>query len=72
MGKADLFIIRHVLEHLDDLDIIIQGIYENLSENGSLIIEVPYLKNIIQVISFMHFFMSIYLIFHYMYLINYF
>lgn len=56
MGKADLFIIRHVLEHLDDLDMIIQGIYENLSEDGSLIIEVPYLKNIIQENQFYAFF----------------
>lgn len=56
MGKADLFIIRHVLEHLDHLDMIIQGIYENLSETGSLIIEVPYLKNIIQENQFYAFF----------------
>ncbi|HEY9188666.1 MAG TPA: methyltransferase domain-containing protein [Ignavibacteria bacterium] len=45
--KINLIILRHVLEHISDLNEIIENIASILTKNSILIIEVPYLKTII-------------------------
>lgn len=57
MDKADICIIRHVMEHLDDLDAIMEAFGETLGREGILMIEVPYLESILaqkQFYSFFH------------------
>lgn len=54
-GNPDVIIIRHVMEHLDDLDVIMESIRQILG-NGILFIEVPYLKRIIEQKQFYAFF----------------
>lgn len=54
-GTPDVIVIRHVLEHLDNLNDIIEAI-SSILENGYLIIEVPYLLRIIKEKQFYAFF----------------
>lgn len=53
--QPDVIVLRHVLEHLDCLEEIITAI-KNILGNGRLIIEVPYLKRIIEEKQFYAFF----------------
>lgn len=53
--NPDVLIFRHVMEHLDKLDEIAEGIKEILN-NGILLVEVPYLKKIIEEDQFYAFF----------------
>ena len=43
--KFDIIILRHVFEHLDNLDNFLYEIKQNLEKNGNLIIEVPNKKS---------------------------
>lgn len=54
-GTPDVIVIRHVLEHLDNLDNIISSI-SNVLENGYLVIEVPWLLRIVKEKQFYAFF----------------
>lgn len=54
-GRPDVVIMRHVLEHLDDLNGIIKSIGD-IIDNGFLIIEVPWLLRIIKEKQFYAFF----------------
>lgn len=45
--QFDFVVVRHVLEHIDNIDDFMKGIYHVLKPNGVIIIEVPYLGNII-------------------------
>ncbi|MDW8799689.1 methyltransferase domain-containing protein [Clostridium sp. A1-XYC3] len=47
-NKVDLFIVRHVLEHIDDFDCIFDGINSCLTDNGLLVIEVPSIEKILE------------------------
>lgn len=40
-NKVDLIILRHVLEHINDLDSFIQYVKNSLTKNGKIFIEVP-------------------------------
>tara|TARA_B110000444_G_C18715486_1_gene535810 strand:- start:26 stop:982 length:957 start_codon:yes stop_codon:yes gene_type:complete len=40
-NKVDLIILRHVLEHINDLDSFIQYVENSLTKNGKIFIEVP-------------------------------
>lgn len=51
----DCIIIRHTLEHINDLDNIFKSINMVLTNNGILVIEVPYLNSIIKRKSFSSF-----------------
>lgn len=53
---ADLIIMRHVLEHITDLDDIMIAVSKSLSKNGIFVIEVPNLLNIIKENQFYAFF----------------
>lgn len=55
IGKPDVVIMRHVLEHLEHLDEIVQCLRQIL-DDGLLVIEVPYVKNPIQENRFYDFF----------------
>lgn len=55
IGNPDVVIMRHVLEHLDQLDLMIDTI-KKLIGNGLLLIEVPYLRKIIEEKQFYAFF----------------
>lgn len=55
MGKPDVIIIRHVMEHLDNLNSIVDAIKDILGD-GLLLIEVPYLQRIITERQFYAFF----------------
>lgn len=46
--KVDVFIIRHVLEHINDFETIFNGINKCISENGILLVEVPSLESTIE------------------------
>lgn len=48
IGSPNIVILRHVLEHLDDLNNTISLIHQILDKDGLLIIEVPYVKNTIE------------------------
>lgn len=52
----DVVVVRHVLEHIDNFDDFFLALDECLKENGSLIIEVPYLGDIISQKQFFAFF----------------
>jgi hypothetical protein len=45
--KADVIISNNVLAHVADIHDFISGVREMLSENGSWVIEVPYVKNLV-------------------------
>lgn len=47
IGKFDLVIVRHVLEHIDDFHSFFKSIDIVLKPNGTLLIEVPYLGDIL-------------------------
>lgn len=55
IGQPDVLIFRHVIEHLDSLEDIVQGM-KNIIGDGLLLIEVPYLKRIITENQFYGFF----------------
>lgn len=46
--KADLIVVRHVLEHIDDFSAIFQGIDQLAKPNATLLIEVPDLTSTIE------------------------
>jgi novobiocin biosynthesis protein NovU/D-mycarose 3-C-methyltransferase len=54
--NADFVIIRHVLEHIDDLHDVMKGVNKAINKDGVFIIEVPYLLNIIKEKQFYAFF----------------
>lgn len=56
MGRIDIVILRHVLEHLDDLNGIIGAIANILAKSGMLVIEVPYCIRIMKEKQFYAFF----------------
>ena len=45
IGKFDIIILTHVLEHLADPLKVLKILFEKLEENGRILIEVPYLSN---------------------------
>jgi novobiocin biosynthesis protein NovU/D-mycarose 3-C-methyltransferase len=47
IGKVALVVVRHVLEHIDDFSSFFQAIDQCLKQDGSLLIEVPYLGDIV-------------------------
>ncbi len=46
-NKYDIIIIRHVLEHITDVECIIENISSLMDDNSVFVIEVPYLKTVI-------------------------
>lgn len=51
-GKAEIITATNVFAHVDDLETILRGIIHLLSDNGIFVIEVPYLKNLLENIEF--------------------
>lgn len=47
IGKVDLVVVRHVLEHINDFTLFFQAIDQCLKPDGTLLIEVPYLGDIV-------------------------
>ncbi|MDU2063425.1 MAG: methyltransferase domain-containing protein [Sporomusaceae bacterium] len=47
VGKVDCVIIRHVLEHIDNLKDMISSVKQIISDQGLLVIEVPNVKRIL-------------------------
>lgn len=54
-GTPDVIIVRHVMEHLDDLNNIVNSI-SNILDNGIFVMEVPWLVKIIEEKQFYAFF----------------
>jgi SAM-dependent methyltransferase len=54
--KADLIVVRHVLEHIEDPNAFMAAIHECLSEDGLALIEVPDIDSIIDSHLFAHFY----------------
>jgi len=54
--KFDCIIVRHVLEHIDDLNSFFYGLKKILEDDGFLFIEVPYLKKTLSNSLFSNFF----------------
>lgn len=40
-GKYDLIVLWHVLEHITDLQGLMEGLYEKLKDDGSMLVQVP-------------------------------
>lgn len=51
-GEADIIIATNVLAHTDDLNGFVKGLSLFLSKKGMVVIEVPYLKNLIEKLEF--------------------
>lgn len=56
LDSVDYVVVRHVMEHLDDLNAIVDAFVKILNDNGTLVIEVPYLYNILTEKQFYAFF----------------
>lgn len=48
LGKFDIITATNVLAHVDDVDDFLQGCAKALSGNGTLIVEIPYNKDLIE------------------------
>jgi ubiquinone/menaquinone biosynthesis C-methylase UbiE len=54
--KADLIVVRHVLEHIEDPNAFMAAVYECLSKDGLVLIEVPDIDSIIANQLYAHFY----------------
>jgi novobiocin biosynthesis protein NovU/D-mycarose 3-C-methyltransferase len=51
-GQASILLGRHVFAHIDDLHDFFRGVHELLTPEGAVLIEVPYLGNLIRQLEF--------------------
>jgi dTDP-4-dehydrorhamnose 3,5-epimerase-like enzyme len=51
-GPADVILATNVFAHVDDLDKFLRGVRHLMSDNGTFIIEVPYLLNLLKKLEF--------------------